>query len=459
MINKENASFFWPLAVCCLIFWTAFYPGFMSVDSFDQFAVSKSLDFYDWHPPIMSWVWSVLGFIFPGPSGMLALHIALAWGAVYIWWGNYKGRTFSWLIFTIPFLPWVINLAGVLWKDVGMAFSLFLVSGLAFRTPTPWKIIFAFVIVFYAINLRYNAIFAAFPILIFLSYKWLKEPSGLKVFIVSCVVVYLCVFLGGVFNYGVLKAEKTNPSTFMMVDDLAYLSVKNNKSFLPGIGIDKIKECAALEIGQTKLVGRSFCLGTWSSKGLSPFSPELKTIWLTKIVENPIDYLRFRMAAFSYLLRKPTDPPYIAWFFRIGDNTLGLKMIPNGLTLIVERFVESSAIVAPFFFKPYWWLISSLSLLAMTLFFVKTKTVVAVRSLVMSSIFYILGYIPITPMADFRYIYWSVIATTISFVIILIDWPGFKTGISKRMVVVVSILVLICGLVIFNHGVFTSIDI
>jgi len=459
MTKRDKYIIFGLLAVCWLLFWTAFYPGFMSHDSINQFGMSKSLHFNDWHPPIMSWVWSIVGFFFDGPSGMLALHQTLVWMSVYIWWNSYRDRSFSWLIFAIPFLPWVLNFAGVLWKDVGLGFSLFALSGLALRTPTPLKISLASILVFYSINLRYNAIFAVFPLLILLTYRWLENPSKVKALMISLFTIALSTFSGRFFNESVLNTVKTKPANYFMVDDLSYLSIKNNESFLPGIGIDEIKECATFEIGKNKLVGRIFCLmGQPSYNKAAPLTSELKSIWLEKIFRRPIDYLQFRIAAFSYLLRKPTDSPYYFWHPGIDENSFGIKHSPNGLTLVAERFVKYAAMAASFFFKPYWWLQSSLLMLALTLIFVRTKSVTTAQALLISSSSYIVGYIPLTPLADFRYIYWSVIATTISFLILCLDWPGIRSGISKIRAIVVSSFILISCLIVSNLGKFVEIN-
>lgn len=453
MNKTEKIKAFGLLAFCGLVLWVAFYPGFMSNDSIVQFGMSKSMNFNDWHPPVMAWVWSVVGVFFPGPSGMLAVHLALVLIAVYLWWDSYKDKPLSSLIFLIPFLPWIINFVGVLWKDVGLAFSLLALSGLALKALTPSKALIAFILTFYAINLRHNAIFAVLPILILLGFRWIKGANSIKAVIFSCATIYVCFFLGSVFNYSILQAERTKPSNYMMVDDLAFLSIVKNESLLPGIGIDEIKGCATSEIGQNNLVGKVFCLPALpSQKQAAPLSTDLKGIWLSSIFENPIDYLRFRIAAFSYLLRTPDDPPYYIWHPGIDENSFGLKQVPNGLTLLADRFVHDAAQTAPFFFKPYWWLMSSLVLLMMTFVVAKTKSVITARVLLVSAIFYIFGYIPVTPMADFRYIYWSVIATTISFIIVVIDWPGFRSGLSKRVIFTVAVLGVLSSVFIYNHG-------
>lgn len=460
MNKTEKIKAFWLLAFCGLILWVAFYPGFMSHDSIVQFGMSKSLNFNDWHPPIMAWVWSVVGFFFPGPSGMLAVHLALMLISVYLWWDSYKDKPLSWLIFLIPFLPWIINFAGVLWKDVGLAFSLFALSGLALRAITPGKALVAFILIFYSISLRHNAIFAVLPILILLGFRWVKGANSIKVVIFSCATIYVCFFLGGIFNYGILQAERTKPSNYMMVDDLVFLSIVKNESLIPGVGIEEIKQCATSEIGQNKLVGKVFCLSALPGyKQAAPLSADLKGIWLSSIFENPIDYLRFRIAAFSYLLRTPDDPPYYIWHPGIDENSFGLKQVPNGLTLLADRFVHEAAKAAPFLFKPYWWLMSSLVLLMMTFVVAKTKSVITAQALLVSAVFYISGYIPVTPMADFRYIYWSIIATTISFIVIVIDWPGFRSDLSRRVILSISVLGVLFSLLIYNHGRFFGVNV
>jgi hypothetical protein len=453
MNKTQKIKVFGFLAFCGLLLWVAFYPGFMSNDSIVQFGMSKSKNFHDWHPPVMAWVWSVVGIFFPGPSGMLAVHLALVLIAVYLWWDSYKDKPLSWLIFLIPFLPWIINFAGVLWKDVGLAFSLLVLSGLAHKALTPGRALIAFILIFYAINLRHNAIFAAFPLLILMGFRWIKGANSIKAVIFSCATIYACLFLGGVLNYSILQAERTKPLNYVMVDDLAFLSIIKNESLLPRIGIDEIKGCATSEIGQNKLVGKLFCfMALPSYHQAAPLSTDLKGIWLSSILENPIAYFRFRIAAFSYLLRTPYDSPYYIWHPGIDENSFGLKQDPNQLTLLADKFVHEAANMAPFFFKPYWWLMFSVVLLIITFVFSKTKSVITARVLLVSAIFYISGYIPATPMADFRYIYWSVIATTISFIIIVIDWPGFRSDLSKRDVFIATALGILSSVFIYNHG-------
>lgn len=418
---------------CISLIWVAFYPGFMSHDSIMQFGISKSLKFNDWHPPVMSFVWSILGFFFPGPSGLLALHLGIFWVSIFIWYQNYRVQYLSWLIFIIPFFPWILNFEGTLWKDVGMAFSLFLLSSLSQCRPTARKVFLALFCVIYAINLRYNAILATIPILFLLIYRWFFLYSFTKTILTTISLVFFSVSVGSLLNYNILNSEKLKPSNYIIIDDLVYLSVKNNQSFLPGLNINELKVCASEEINQTRLVGRIFCSSTAIQENQQNLlNADLKKIWFSKVLEFPLEYFKFRMLAFGYLLRSPDSPPYYIWHPGIDDNSFGIKQVPNVLTITVEKYVKNSADFFPFFFKPYWWLLFSVFLLLASFKLRTNKTKTTAQVLLVSSIFYILGYIPLTPMADFRYVYWSVLSTSFAFLILLIDWPNINSGISRK---------------------------
>lgn len=459
MIEKNRVYVYFLMILFALFFYLAFYPGFMSADSISQLAMSKTFRFSDWHPPVMSWVWAVTGVFLPGPSGMLVLQLVMLWGAVYLWWNNYRERPVAWIIFAVPFLPWIFNFSGVIWKDVELAFSLLLLSGLALRSPTLFNFLLAFVLVFYSVNLRHNAIFAVMPILFLLCYMWLRSRSWGKALVISSFTVILCVFLGWIFSYKVLKAEKMSPSSYMMVDDLSYLSIKSNKSFLPGVSIDEIKECALLEIGNNRLVGRTFCLPPLFFEPRGDISGGgLKKIWLEQIIKNPLEYVKFRFAAFSYLLRNPTGDPYYIWHPGVDENELGIEYDPGHIALFAEDFVKGAAAYFPFFFKPYWWLLLSLLLLPLTFLFSDSRTVYTARFMLLSAACYIIGYFPVTPMADFRYVYWSVIAVSMSAVILLVDRPSFIPGLSVRRLFFVSFFAISASLIVFNHGSFSKLN-
>lgn len=450
-LRKKECFVFLMIITGLTLGWIAFYPGFMSLDSRVQYEMSQSLQFTDWHPPVMSWVWSKLNFIFPGPSGMLAFHLVLLWAAIYVWWENFKNFRLAWLFLLIPFLPWVLNFQGVLWKDVGMAFSLLLLSGLAMRRPSFGNLVLALALVFYALNVRFNAIFAVLPIVALLSYCWLDKPTLGKVSACMLLTLLFAFAAGSFLSYSVLKSEKTKPSNFMMIDDLVYLSVKNNESFIPGMRLDELQSCAKENLGGSTLVARIACLLPLHKENQVPLlDADLTHIWMTTITKHPIQYLQFRLAAFSYLLRSPNDPPYYIWHPGIDKNSQGLEQIPNSLTKSSEKFVNKTAEKFPFLFKPYWWVILTLCLFFATFTLESSKTVRTAQALLISSALYILGYLPTTPMADFRYVYWSVIATTLAYLILMIERPRLQQKMSYTKKCVIMTLIIFSAVIVYH---------
>src|SRR5438270_9612044 len=51
-----------------------YYPGNMSSDSLDQYTQGRTGMFNDWHPPVMSYLWSLMDKVIPGPAGMLIFN-------------------------------------------------------------------------------------------------------------------------------------------------------------------------------------------------------------------------------------------------------------------------------------------------------------------------------------------------------------------------------------------------
>jgi len=425
---------------------TAFFPGFMSVDSLTQYGASKNLVLDDWQPPIMSGLWSVLNMVFSGPEGLLFFHQTLLWLGLYLWYRHFSERCCSWMLLLVGFLPWVANFSGVLWKDVGMAFALLLVSGIAAGKRSLARGTLALLLLFYAVNLRQNAILAALPITVYWLYRWAPGMPHWRRALLVAMTLGLALIGGAVLNYKILKAERTHPSSYMMIDDLAFVSLYTRTSLIPGVTLDEIQDCAGRRLGQTNLVGKSFCLGEkMAPRGGAVPAETLEHAWREAVTKNLSDYAAFRVAAFGYLLRSPLAAPYYIWQPGIAPNSLGVSAQRTPFASYVESAVAAAAQQAPYLFKPYWWLWLGLVLLLYTPVMSHSPARSAVRALALSSVSYIAGYLPVTPMADFRYVYWSVLASTLA-VALSILYPTRPTvGSARRWAVAGAMVAVVLG--------------
>lgn len=410
-------AFLWAL-VGFSFFAIACYPGFMSVDSLEQYKQAHTLEFADGHPPVMAWIWSKLNLISDGPQSLLFLHLGTLWAGLYIWRKNAgESSAAKWFIL-LGMAPWVANFEGVLWKDMGMAFSLMFALGLlSGKDQTRTRIFLAISLLLYAFMVRSNAPAALIPIVWYASGRIFPLLSNrIRSVITALSLVSLFAFLN-LFNYYLLDAEKNHMASYMMVDDLVHLSVVSDKSLLPQVDYKTVKECSQEVIGGTKLVGRLFCLVTKPSyQNVEPIPyEEVKMAWIAGVTSNPLEYVAFRLNAYLYLLRDPSERPYIYRFSGISANEMGLVQQDNAASIVLTFYIDSMAHLTPFLFKPYWWLIVALLFLLATLSMQGDRDSLAlIRVLLVSALLYMLSYIPLTPMADFRYMYWSTLAISLA---------------------------------------------
>lgn len=408
--------------------WVAFYPGYMSFDSLYQYAMSNSGSYSDWHPPLMAWFWSVLNLGFDGPQGMLFWHLALLWGGLYAWSRIFRGLQHHCLIPLVGFLPWVLNFSGVLWKDVGMAFGLLGMMAAGLSRPSRWSVAVAAVLLFYAVNVRHNAIFAALPLLLLIARNWFPRTAAWKSGLLAVGALAVTLWVGNLFTYHWLDAKREHPSDYMMLDDLVHLSLTKGESLVPGVRLSAIQECAVVDVGQTPLLGRTFCLDRESQLSLKNALGDgnLQPYWRAAVAGQPLAYVRFRLAAFAHLLRSPDSPPYYVWQNGIDRNDQGLQSRDTFVNEAVEVYVRVVAHSAPFLFKPYFWLCLGGVLLLYSLWVPPSAARRASQALLASGVFYVLGYLPATPLADFRYVYWSVIATSLAAALLMHGSPAWR---------------------------------
>jgi hypothetical protein len=431
--------------------WAAFRPGFMSYDSFAQYAIARSGAYDDWYPPLMSWTWGLLLRLLPGPEGMLALQLILLWGGLMAWCWRWRGSVGAPLLLLTGAVPWVLNFAGVLWKDVLMAGALLMAAALAQPPGRIWRLVAATGLLFYALNLRYNAAFAVVPLAwLLIRTAWPRLP--VPAVAAGALAATAAMLLGsGVVSYQLLGAQRAQPANYVLLDDLVHLSLLRGRSVVPDVPFAQVQACAAREIGQTKLVGKYFCLRETESGRLAAQSPALSQHWRAEVMAHPLAWLRFRLAAFAYLLRAPGEPPYYIWHPGVDENTEGVHHSPGLATVLTQRSVQVSAQAAPALFRPSTWLAFDLALLLLSLLAPQSNSRDAAQALLFSSALYLLGYLPLTPMADLRYAYWSMVAATLALLLMAIEktvwsgrWRSDRLIPVLGMAIAVSIAVPLC---------------
>jgi hypothetical protein len=149
----------------------AFWPGFMEFDSFDQYAQAIGKEHLnDWHPVILVFVWKLLIFVHDGPQLMLLLQLLLYWSGFLYLALRLLQRDKPWLAVAailVAFSPFLVNFAGVLWKDTQLALAFFWAALLlAFAPRNLTTAVTSLALISYGLAVRHNGITAALPLLI-----------------------------------------------------------------------------------------------------------------------------------------------------------------------------------------------------------------------------------------------------------------------------------------------------
>lgn len=421
------------VAVCILtLLVVVFYPGYMSPDSISHLEQATGVSHLtDWHPPVMTRLWGVLIGVTGHISSMLIFQLVLLVAAMFVLsilvYRHTRNRAWALSTYMILLLPNIVNIAGVIWKDVQMAFSLTLVVILIWfiisskkplgRTVNYGIVGLALLLILYAGMLRHNALFAVLPILFVLPSLLIKRPpvwSGL-----ASVIIGLVVTIGAtaVINH---PSEKTHPITAIQLDDIVHVANFDREHHGRWSMYKKIHDTCR---DKTKDIMNSYIICTTAAQreALKNEHQGVFNDWLSTILAHPIKYALYRSATFSIFLFPQPERMYI---FQPGieQNQVGAAVkneyAVSGLAAYVKGGAQANV---PLIFQPWLYL-------AILAFIYYTSRKIRehrqrrfTRAVALSGLIYIVAYVPMAVAVDYRYIYWSVFATILSglFTIIL----------------------------------------
>lgn len=406
----------WPIALVCFLGFLfsvlAFFPGWMSPDSFALY-IDASRDIYrDWQPVMMGWWWRQLNHIYPGPALFLIQNLILYWGA----WGLIAlasrrriGR-FAYLIPLIGFWAGLLFPLGQIWKDIAFASSMFFAWAMLINAYfQPRKLNFVerlgvFVLGVFAFGVKTNGVVA----LPFLFGFWVCVEGWKKSNRIMQTALALCITLGAVavahFTVPQDRIEKESPFQYTQTYDLLAISVKTDQNLLPSYINTRIGD-ASNSLRQMYWIGGNNVLyyntvGTLTTTNAAELA-DLKNLWVSAVIHYPREYLTHRLDNFLALLRwGETTPAYVA-VPRIDENPYGLKFESNKFS----DWLASQPNRHPWMFSP--WVYAALLLVSTGVLICLKWHRALVVSLCGSAVFFVGPHFFITPAADYRYLYYS----------------------------------------------------
>lgn len=407
----------------------------MSADSLIQLAQVKGVvELGDWHPVAMVFVWMLLLFLTGQVSSMMIIQLAGLWISMtligIVVYEATKIKQLSLLPLYAAATPMVIGISGVIWKDVQMAYALALAASVMLVTLNTAvadnilrkKILLAIavILILYAALLRYNVLPAALPLLyLAVSSFSLRKSKFLHALIVAALIVG-SVGLNALVS-SVLGVKSQNPATAVMLDDIV-----NTKSHENLVSVDDSFQRDSLvavqqECDKKDIEINSFwlCANAEQRKYIHDTNAEkTEDIWVESIFSNLPGYVLFRTETFAKFLLAPD--PYV-FHPGVDENKLGIEVSSTRLRDTLSIYVNDFGYRHfSFAFQGWFWLIA-----ASVVFWygIKKSTIYRkfIIALSVSAILYIFSYAPLAVAGDYRYIYWSVIAVTISVLLIITE--------------------------------------
>jgi hypothetical protein len=329
------------------------------------------------------------------------------------------------------FLPIILNISGVIWKDVHMAFALLLSSSLliAVAALKPNKklryiaIAFSIIFIIYATLVRYNAFISVLPLIYLVAIQFSWASSKLRIGLIMLAVLGT-VGVGSVLVNAIAKPQSTHPIAAIMLDDIINavprqdIESSNIPDKLKNVLLKSQAKCKAYEA-----VRNAF----WACVDIGPdqevisisHADQLIGFWSKSVIAHPLSYLSYRAQTFLMFLVVPEDTEYV-WHEGITPNELGQTVKFERAENIMKHYIVDWAYrYFPFLFQGWFWLL--VGLFTFRLANQKSQFGIYSKSIALSGVLYILLYIPIVVAMDYRYIYWPVIATILAGGLIILD--------------------------------------
>ncbi len=425
-------------AIICIVGFVlnmiAYYRGFLSPDSFDQYTQALSGHYNDWHPPVMAALWSVLNKMYRGTILILAFQLSLLWLSAYILFISIKSRLWHILILLLVLAPFVQNFAGYIIKDSQMAFSWLLAFAIMYRlaiNEAKFRIpeaIVCFLLIVYGCWVRINALPGVLPLCYMFCKLVFTKKNSYWIFAIS--LLFLCfIKLGNwIFNNKIVNAEISYPQAKIYMHDIDGIYAKTGHNFYPDyLNKNPLFDSITLRKGYNPA---TFDHLWWDANGMAPYLvtdektiKELRLAWINAISKYPTVYFKNRFLGFLYYLRiKNSGSPLYYYYATVIPDVRypEISFHPNFISKIFIRpLIWQSGIP---YFKPWFWYLLNLVLFAFVSAFRNPASKSAFIVLLSSSLLYSLPSFFVFPCdTDFRYFYWNCIACALATCILLVD--------------------------------------
>ena len=414
------------------------YPGTMNNDSINQYAEAITGRFTDWHPPVMTWIWSLLRLAGDGPAPLLLLHLAAYWCGFGLLADGVRRAGYPRMALLMALagaFPPFLYINAFVTKDVGLVSAWLAAVGLMFwfrsqerRIPMLWGVAVAALIVYGAL-VRHNALFALGPLLLYAvaPVRWLR---GGRLIAAAMVVAVLAIPVAQEANRRLFNPAPMNPVRSLFLFDLMGIAVhKHDPSLLAPratLSADDLRACYT-PYWWDSLSPWGRCASRVHRTDSSPATvgEGLPMQWVKTIMAHPVAYAAHRLKHFnsSVLFAVPLRHIRLTPEHRSDDPAF------TPMEITTKRDIQFDLLRK----NPFVWPVTWLAWGAVLLVFVgrqpPVSSVLLARVLIVSALGYSCAYLLIGVATDMRYHYWSLIAMLVATLLVL---PQLAHGLRTR---------------------------
>lgn len=415
-----------------------FYPGIMNYDA--RYVHLDSLrGFYgDWQSPVMTLLWRTIDPLAPGPASMFLVITALYWLGIGILAMSIHRRSVA-LAVALPLLalaPPLFALLGVIWRDVLMASVWLLAAALVFAT-TAWSArprlaaqLIALALIVFGVLIRPNAIAAA-PLLITYA-VWPQQFHWKRAALLYAPLAVALYAIMQIVYYGALDASRQHPLHSIAVFDLGGITSFSGENAFPVSW-----QPAELETLRSRCYDAAYWNVYWNGnckfvmaklEGEQDIfgTPALTRAWTNAVLAHPVAYLQHRLAFFrTFLFGR-----HLAMWSEDIDRAPA-TVFQDRPAFMMLKTVHDWLQPTPLF-RIATWLLACLLLLVPAWRRRASPEGAFLFGVCGSAALYALSYLPLGVASEFRYVYWTVLASVVGLIVSLLPASPGRTATSPR---------------------------
>lgn len=402
-------------------------PGHLSVDSLIQLYETRTWKFASGNPPGMAYLLGLFDFVVPGTALFVVFDQALLTASLLLAYVTHRNRgpILSLLSAVLVLNPVLIAYTGIVWKDVVFAhllvfsFSLLIARGCGTLKSTNWLLL-SLAAALLACTIRQQGIVVVVPLALAAAMQAVRGGVRRTAFVtlfllavVLCNVGLAAVSASVIQSRPKVAAPSMLPSlvTFDIAGIWAHVKADHPQSPIPdavALAASRYSPYRVDTLGQLPSLGY-----LWSLRG-----GQLVAIWVSQIAHDPIEYIEHRLAHLGALFGFGDPAQCLPIFVGVSDFTWDGVDLPRFLHLqagLDARSASLYGLLQPLFDGPLFRPIVYVCILIIAMLLImRRRGPVEPLLMIASALIHAATFIVFSIACDFRYLYYTVVAATIS---------------------------------------------